>query len=71
MSLGVLFFINIIKIKIITAIVIFVINMKFIILWLFVNTVRKSIRNENWVVEQDERLDEDLDIKDDLEEGGA
>ena len=71
MSLGVLFFINIIKIKIITAIVIFVINMKFIILWLFVNTVRKSIRNENWVVEQDERLDEDLDINDDLEEGGA
>ena len=68
MSLGVLFFINLIKIKIITAMVIFVINITFFILWMFVNTIRKSIRNESWAPETDERPNKDLDTVDDLEE---
>ena len=68
-SLGVLLCINIIKIKLNTAMIIFLINIAFVILWVFVNTIRKSIKNENWTLEADEQLDKDLDTMDDLEEG--
>ena len=68
-SLAFLFFINIINIKIITAMVIFVINTMFLVLWVFVNNIRKSIsNNENWVLETDEQLGQDLDTMDHLEE---
>ena len=49
--------------------VIFVINTAFLVLWVFVNNIRKSIsNNENWVLETDEQLGKDLDTMDDLEE---
>ena len=68
LSLVILFCINIFKINILTALCILVFNTVFIFIWIFINSIRKSIKNEDWDQERDEEFEKGSETMDHLEQ---